>query len=133
MNDGGFIDMITAFFGGAVTTLIGAFTGRLMWHSGEVKLGRRRFFGKELLWEIPVAVGMALIGEAAARYIGLSQPVSTGFVATLPISGPAGPRRCWRPGSAARSNSKPYIPQTPQTVQSRGGNFVLHRRNYDAF
>ena len=79
MNDGGFIDMINSFFGGAVTTLIGAFTGRLMWHSGEVKLGNRRFFGKELLWEIPVAVGMALIGEAAARYIGLSQPVSTGL------------------------------------------------------
>ena len=32
MNDDGFIDMINSFFGGAVTTLIGAFTGRLMWH-----------------------------------------------------------------------------------------------------
>ena len=52
--------------------------------------GNRRFFGKELLWEIPVAVGMALIGEAAARYIGLSQPVSTGFVATLAYLGPRG-------------------------------------------
>jgi hypothetical protein len=90
MTDGGFIDMINSFFGGAVTTLIGAFTGRLMWHSGEVKLGNRRFFGKELLWEIPVAVGMALIGEAAARFIGLSQPVSTGFVATLAYLGPRG-------------------------------------------
>ena len=90
MNDGGFIDTINAVFGGAVTTLIGAFTGRLMWHSGEVKLGNRRFFGKELLWEIPVAVGMALIGEAAAQYIGLIQPVSTGFVATLAYLGPRG-------------------------------------------
>ena len=90
MNDGGFIEMINSVFGGAVTTLIGAFTGRLMWHSGEVKLGNRRFFGKELLWEIPVAVGMALIGEAAARYIGLSQHVSTGFVATLAYLGPRG-------------------------------------------
>lgn len=91
MNEGdGFIETINTLFGGAVTTLIGAFTGRLMWHSGEVKLGRRRFFGKELLWEIPVAVGMALIGEAAARYIGLAQPVSTGFVATLAYLGPRG-------------------------------------------
>ena len=90
MNDGGFIDMIHSVFGGAVTTLIGALTGRLMWHSSEVKLGRRRFFGKELLWEIPVAVGMALIGEAAANYIGLAQPVSTGFVATLAYLGPRG-------------------------------------------
>ena len=33
---------------------------------------------------------MALIGEAAARYMGLSQPVSTGFVATLAYLGPRG-------------------------------------------
>jgi hypothetical protein len=46
MNDDGFIDMINSVFGGAITTLIGAFTGRLMWHSGEVKLGNRRSFGK---------------------------------------------------------------------------------------
>jgi hypothetical protein len=90
MPDNSFIEMINSVFGGAIATLIGAFTGRLMWHSGEVKLGNRRFFGKELLWEIPVAVGMALIGEAAATYIGLTQPVSTGFVATLAYLGPRG-------------------------------------------
>ena len=75
MTDGSFIETINSFFGGALTTLIGAFTGRLMYHSGEVKLGRRRFFGKELLWEIPVAIGMAIIGEAVATYLGLTQPV----------------------------------------------------------
>ena len=90
MPDDSFIETINHLFGGAITTLIGAFTGRLMWHSGEVKLGNRRFFGKELLWEIPVAVGMALIGDAAANYIGLTQPVSTGFVATLAYLGPRG-------------------------------------------
>ena len=90
MPDNSFIETINHLFGGAITTLIGAFTGRLMWHSGEVKLGNRRFFGKELLWEIPVAVGMALIGDAAANYIGLTQPVSTGFVATLAYLGPRG-------------------------------------------
>lgn len=90
MQDQSFIEIINSVFGGAITTLIGAFTGRLMYHSGEVKLGRRRFFGKELLWEIPVAVGMALIGDAAASYMGLTQPVSTGFVATLAYLGPRG-------------------------------------------
>lgn len=90
MPDNSFIETINHLFGGAITTLIGAFTGRLMWHSGEVKLGNRRFFGKELLWEIPVAVGMALIGDAAANHMGLTQPVSTGFVATLAYLGPRG-------------------------------------------
>lgn len=90
MSENSFIEMINNLFGGAITTLIGAFTGRLMWHSGEVKLGKRKFFGKELLWEIPVAVGMALIGDAASAYIGLTQPVSTGFVATLAYLGPRG-------------------------------------------
>ena len=44
MSEPGFLETLNSLFGGAVTTLIGAFTGRLMYHSGEVKLGRRRFF-----------------------------------------------------------------------------------------
>lgn len=90
MQDQSFIEMINNLFGGAVTTLIGAFTGRLMYHSGEVKLGKRRFFGKELLWEIPVAIGMAIIGEAIASHFDLGQPVRTGLVAMLAYLGPRG-------------------------------------------
>jgi hypothetical protein len=90
MSDPGFLETLNSLFGGALTTLIGAVTGRLMYHSGEVKLGRRRFFGKELLWEIPVAIGMAIIGEGIASYLGLGQPVSTGLVATLAYLGPRG-------------------------------------------
>ena len=67
MTEQGFLETLNSLFGGTVTTLIGAFTGRLMYHSGEVKLGRRRFFGKELLWEIPVAIGMAIIGTMTER------------------------------------------------------------------
>lgn len=90
MQSGSIIEALNSLFGGTITTLVGAFTGRLMWHSGEVKLGKRKFFGKELLWEIPVAIGMAIIGEAAASYLGLTQPVSTGLVATLAYLGPRG-------------------------------------------
>lgn len=90
MTEQGFLETLNSLFGGTVTTLIGAFTGRLMYHSGEVKLGRRRFFGKEILWEIPVAIGMAIIGEAVASYLALGQPVSTGLVATLAYLGPRG-------------------------------------------
>lgn len=90
MSEQGFLETLNSLFGGTLTTLIGAFTGRLMYHSGEVKLGKRHFFGKELLWEIPVAIGMAIIGEAIASYLGLTQPVSTGLVATLAYLGPRG-------------------------------------------
>ena len=61
-----------------------------MYHSGEVKLGKRRFFGKELLWEIPVAIGIAIIGEAIASHFDLGQPVRTGLVAMLAYLGPRG-------------------------------------------
>jgi hypothetical protein len=90
MTEPGFLETLNSLFGGTVTTLIGAFTGRLMYHSGEVKLGRRQFFGKELLWEIPVAIGMAIIGEAVASHLELGQPVRTGLVATLAYLGPRG-------------------------------------------
>ncbi len=90
MTEGSFIEALHGLFGGAVATLVGAFTGRLMYHSGHVRLGRRRFFGAELLWEIPVVIGMAIIGEAAASQLGLSQPVSTGLVAMLAYLGPRG-------------------------------------------
>ena len=42
------------------------------------------------MWEVPVAVGMAIIGEAVATYLGLTQPVSTGLVAMLAYLGPRG-------------------------------------------
>ena len=61
-----------------------------MWHSSEVRKGARRFFGPELLWEIPVAVGMAIIGEAIASYMQVGQPMSTGIVALAAYIGPRG-------------------------------------------
>lgn len=90
MNNNGLIELINSLFGGTVTTLFGALTGRLMWHAGEVRQGKRKFFGKEIVWEIPVAVGMAMVGEAVASYFGFGQPVSTGIVAVLAYLGPRG-------------------------------------------
>lgn len=57
------VELLNAWFGGAATTLIAVLAGRLMWHTNEVRKMRRKFFGKELLWEMPIAVGMAFIGE----------------------------------------------------------------------
>lgn len=84
----GIVQAIEALWGGAITTMAAAIAGRLMYHSGEVRARRRRFFGPEILWEAPVAVGMAIIGEAVAAYVGVAQPVSTGVVAVLAYLGP---------------------------------------------
>ncbi|WP_323781915.1 phage holin family protein [Leisingera sp.] len=90
MEDAGLVDWLSNLLGGAATTLFGAAMGRLMWHSGEVRKGQRRFFGPELLWEVPVAIGMAIIGEAIASYLGASATVSTGIVALAAYIGPRG-------------------------------------------
>ncbi|MDX1016769.1 hypothetical protein GOL25_28130 [Sinorhizobium medicae] len=74
----------------AATTMIGALVGRLMWHTNEVRKMRRKFFGKELLWEMPIAVGMAFIGEALASWFALEQPMATGLIAALAYLGPRG-------------------------------------------
>lgn len=84
------VSLLDAWFGGAATTLIGAFIGRIMWHAQEVKKARRKFLGRELLWEMPIAVGMALIGEGLASWMQFGQPVSTGLIAALAYLGPRG-------------------------------------------
>ena len=84
------VGLLDAWFGGAATTLFGAFIGRAMWHVSEARKAKRKFFGTELLWELPIAVGMALIGEGLASWLQLGQPVSTGMIAALAYLGPRG-------------------------------------------
>ncbi|MGP4749881.1 phage holin family protein [Agrobacterium pusense] len=85
-----FIELVNAWLGGAFTTLFAALLGRFMWHGNEARKGRRKFFGFELFWELPVALGMAVIGESAASYLGLGQTASTGLIALLAYLGPRG-------------------------------------------
>ncbi len=84
------IELLNAWMGGAATTVLAAFLGRAMWHGNEARKGHRRFFGMELLWELPVAIGMAIVGESVASYLDASQPVRTGMVAALAYLGPRG-------------------------------------------
>ncbi len=83
-------ELLSAWFGGAFTTLFGALMGRLMWHGNEARKGRRKFIGLELAWELPVAFGMAIVGEGISAYLTLAQPTSTGLVACLAYLGPRG-------------------------------------------
>ncbi|MCV9967040.1 hypothetical protein OIU34_34990 [Pararhizobium sp. BT-229] len=51
-------EMLDLWIGGGLTTIVGALMGRLMWHTTEVPRSRRKFFAKELAWELPLAAGM---------------------------------------------------------------------------
>ncbi len=52
--------------------------------------GTAQIFGPELIWEIPVAFGMAFIGQGVASHFGVPQPASTGLIAVLSYLGPRG-------------------------------------------
>jgi len=81
-------ETLEALVGGAMTTVIAGISGRLMFHSMEVKNKRRKFLGRELIWEMPVAVGMALIAESLTIKLGLDASMRTGVIAAIAFLGP---------------------------------------------
>lgn len=86
----GLIEALNTLIGGAATTLIAAFTGRLMYHAGEVRARRRPIWSRDLLWELPMVIGMGLIGDALATYLGLAREVGIGLVSVVAYLGPRG-------------------------------------------
>lgn len=86
----GIAQALSAFWGGAVTSIFGAGVGMMAYHGTEVSKKRRKFFGPELLWAPFVAVFMALIGEAIGDYFDLDRQVMTGVIAVLGWLGPRG-------------------------------------------
>lgn len=82
------IDVITSAASGMSTTLLGALMGRLMWHVNEARHNKRGYLGKELLWEIPLVVGMWMVGEAVVEYAGLNSRVADGAVVMIAYLGP---------------------------------------------
>lgn len=83
-------EMLNAWIGGGLTTIVAAITGRLMWHATEVRRSRRKFFGKELAWELPLAAGMAIIGEGVAIWIEAGPLLRPTIVGSLAYLGPRG-------------------------------------------
>lgn len=86
----GLIDAMQNLIGGAATAIIAALTGRAMWHAQEVRAKRRPIVSMDLLWEVPLAIGMALIGDALGEYLSLSREVGVGLIAVLSYLGPRG-------------------------------------------
>ena len=81
-------EVVASIVGGAGATIVGALAGRLMYHVGEVRKMKRKFFGKEMLWEVPIVVGMAFIGDGAASYLSLTSQQALALVAILAYLGP---------------------------------------------
>jgi LydA holin phage, holin superfamily III len=73
--------------GAGLAVLLGL-VGRLMHHSRQVQLGRRRFWSASLLWELPVAVGTGFMGQGVAEYLGLAGWQETAAVVTVAYLGP---------------------------------------------
>lgn len=86
----GLIDALHKLLGGAGTAVVAATVGRLMWHANEVRSGRRPAFGVFLLWETPMAIGMALIGDGAGEYFNLTDTQTVSLIAVLSYLGPRG-------------------------------------------
>lgn len=68
--------------------MVAAMAGRLMFHGHEAQAGRRRFWGRELPFEIVVASGMGLIGYSACAWLDLPGPVSAGVIGAIGYLGP---------------------------------------------
>ena len=71
-----------------LTWIFVSIVGRLMFHGREAQAGRRRFWGRELPFELIVAVGMGMIGNALCAYLKLDGAVSIGVVSAVAYLGP---------------------------------------------
>lgn len=86
----GLIEVMQRLMGGAGTALMAALAGRAMWHAGEVRAKRRPVISMDTLWELPTAIGMALMGEGAGNYLELSNTSTVALIAVFSYLGPRG-------------------------------------------
>lgn len=68
--------------------IVAGIGGRMMFHSREAQAGRRRFFGRELPFELFMAIGMGLIGYSCCAWFKLDGAVSAGAVSAVAYLGP---------------------------------------------
>lgn len=63
--------------------------GRLLFHTNQVRIGRRKkFFSPQLIWEIGVALCMGVIAKGIASHLNLSGDIEASFIASLGYAGP---------------------------------------------
>lgn len=88
--DPGLIETMHRAIGGAATAMIAGFAGRAMFHAGEVRARRRPILSWDLLWEAPLVLGMAMIGDSVGVYLDFPREVTVGLIAFLSYLGPRG-------------------------------------------
>lgn len=89
-STGGLIEALNNAIGGAATAFVAAVAGRLMWLAGEVRAKRRPLLSLTLIWELPMAFGMALIGDGLSDYLALSDTTSIAVISAVSYLGPRG-------------------------------------------
>lgn len=73
---------------GSSLSFIWAGVGRLMFHARQVQQGRRRLFSKSLLLELPIALGMGMVGAGVAECWGVTGQVRDAVLVSAGFVGP---------------------------------------------
>ena len=68
--------------------IVAGVIGRMMFHGAEARAGRRPFWGRELPFELVMAVGMAFVGKAFAAWWGLTGDMVTAVAGVAAYLGP---------------------------------------------
>lgn len=73
----------------AAWAILWALSGRLLYVSNLVRLGKRkRFWTFQTIWELGVAIGMGIVAGGLADHLNLSGLTEAGFIATSSYLGP---------------------------------------------
>ena len=73
---------------GSSLSFIWAGVGRLMFHARQVQQGRRRLFSKSLMLELPIALGMGMVGAGVAEWWGFTGQVRDAVLVSAGFVGP---------------------------------------------
>ncbi len=68
--------------------IVAGIAGRLMFHGREAQAGRRKFWGREMPFELLIAVAMGLVGSSLCAWLALDGAVSSGVVSAVAYLGP---------------------------------------------
>ena len=74
--------------GNHIWWIFAAMGGRLLFHSREAQAGRRPFWGRELPFELVIALAMGLIAFSLCAWLDLTGPVSAGVISAVAYLGP---------------------------------------------